>query len=166
MNGDQAARRAIGIRVSPRKVYYAVVEGAEEDHEVLAVACVVVPPALELPAQLHFIRTTVLDIMAEYQVRRAGIRLTEPNAKSTSVERLNLEGVVQELLSSSDVGTYFAGAIATIAARLGDTDRSKVKDYFEGQPFLGLDAWTAYSREERESIVTAVAAARLPERHV
>ncbi|MEX2375587.1 MAG: hypothetical protein WD942_08400 [Dehalococcoidia bacterium] len=164
-NGDHPPIRAIGIRVSPREVYYAVVEGSESP-EILTVASVAVPPALRLPEQLHFIRTTVLDIMAEYKVRRAAIRLTEPTAKSTSVERLNLEGVLQELLSSSDVERYFAGAIATIAARIGEPDRSRVKEYFEGRMFLGFERWTEYCREQRESIVTAVAAARLPERHV
>ena len=165
MNGEQLVDRAIGIRVSPRGVYYAVIQGTES-YEILTVASVVVPPALGLPEQLHFMRTTVLDIMAEYKVTRAGIRLTEPTAKCTSVERLNLEGVIQELLSSSSVETYFAGPIATIAARLGETERSRVKEYFEGQSFLGVDGWGAYSREARESIVTAVAAARLPQRHV
>lgn len=106
-----------------------------------------------------------MDIMVEYEVRRAGIRLTEPTAKSISIPRLNIEGVIQELLSSSDVEAYFAGPIATIASRLGETERSRVKQYFEGNPFLGVDEWTDYSREERESIVTAVAAARLPARH-
>lgn len=164
-NGDRTPLRAIGIRVSPRHVFYAVVETGD-DREVLAVASLIVPPALDLPQQLHFIRTTILDLMAEYEVRRAGIRLTEPTAKSTSVERLNLEGVIQELLSSSDVEAYFAGPIATIAARLGEADRSRVKEYFEGQSFMGLEGWSDYTREKRESVVTAVAAARLPERHV
>jgi hypothetical protein len=164
MNGRQPAR-AIGIRVAPREVHYAVVEGSE-DLQILSVASVVVPPALQLPEQLHFVRTTILDIMAEYDVRRAGIRLTEPNAKSTSVERLNLEGVIQELLSSSHVQAYFAGPIATIAARLGEAERTRIKEYFDGEPFLGLQGWSDYSREERECVVTAVAAAHLPQPNV
>ncbi|MEQ1854896.1 MAG: hypothetical protein ABL963_00400 [Longimicrobiales bacterium] len=165
MTIEERALRAIGIRVAPREVHYAVVE-ASAGLELLTTDSVVVPPALDLPAQLHFIRTTVLDIMAEYEVRRAGIRLTEPNAKGTSVERLNLEGVIQELLNSSDVVAYFAGPIATIAARLGEKERARVKGYFEGTDFLGIEGWGGFSREQRESVVTAVAAARLPEPHV
>lgn len=165
MTNSDRRLRAIGIRASPRNVFYAAVEKGD-GHEVLAVGSIVVPPALDLPEQLHFIRTTILDLMAEYQVRRAGIRLTEPTAQSTSAERLNLEGVIQELLSSSDVEAYFAGPIATIAARLGEADRSRVKEYFEGQAFMGLEGWSDYTREQRESIVTAVAAAQLPERYV
>jgi len=156
----ESALRAIGIRVSPNAVYYAIIEEGEP-FVLLTASSVVVPAALRLPEQLHFIRTTLLDIMAEYEVRRAGIRLTEPNAQSTSVERLNLEGVVQELLSSSEVESYFAGAIATIAARLGEVDRSRIKGYFEGEPFFSFDRWAELDREERESIVTAVAATHL-----
>lgn len=165
MNHDESGPRAMGIRASPRRVHYAIVEGAD-NYEILTVASVVVPPALALPEQLHFVRTTLLDLMAEYGVRRAGIRLTEPNARSTAVVRLSLEGVIQELLSSSNVEFYFAGAIATISAHLGEKDRSTVKRYFEGQVFMGLDAWGDYSREQRESIVTAVAAARPRSDHV
>jgi Holliday junction resolvasome RuvABC endonuclease subunit len=165
MSGERRTNRAIGIRASPQKVWYGVVEGEEEQH-IVAVDSIVVPPALHLPEQLHFVRTTLLDILLEYGIRRAGIRLTEPAAQSTSIERLNLEGVIQELLSSSDVEAYFAGAIATIAARLGEGDRARVKEYFDGGDFRGLKRWSTYSREERESIVTAVAAARLPDRYV
>lgn len=161
--------RAIGIRVAPKDVYYAVVEESDKmdsELELLTVAFVVVPPALELPSQLHFIRTTVLDIMAEYGVRRAGIRLTESTAKSMSVARLNLEGVIQELISSSGVEAYFAGPIATIAAHLGEKERSRVKEHFEGADFMEIDGWATLSRERRESIVTAVAAIRIPKPHV
>jgi hypothetical protein len=155
----------MGIRASPREVHYAVVE-AGDPAELLTVSSVVVPAALQLPEQLHFVRTTLLDIMAEYGVRRAGIRLTEPTAKSRSIERLNLEGVIQELLSSSDVEAYFAGPIATIAARLGESDRSRVRSYFEGEPFGGLYGWIDLSRHERESVVSAVAAVQLEARNV
>jgi len=169
MSTGTAALRAIGIRVAPKDVYYAVVEKADKmdsELELLTAASVVVPAALDLPGQLHFIRTTVLDIMAEYGVRRAGIRLTESTAQSMSVERLNLEGVIQELISSSGVEAYFAGPIATIAARLGEKDRSRVKEYFEGADFMEMEGWATLSRERRESIVTAVAAIRIPQPHV
>ena len=169
LSSEDAPVRAIGIRVAPREVHYAVVENASEhseEHELLTNGSVVVPSALDFPAKLHFIRTTMLDIMAEYRVRRAGIRLTESTAKGVSVERLNLEGVIQELLCSSTVEAYFAGPIAAIAARLGEKDRSRIKEYFEGSSFLGLDGWSGLSREQRESIVTAVAAVRSLYRHV
>lgn len=163
---EDAKLKSIGIRVTPKEVYYAIVEESGDDLELLTAGSVIVPPALELPDQLSFIRTTMLDIMDEYGVRRAGIRLTEYTARRTSKERLNLEGVVQELLSSSAVEQYFAGTIATIAAWLGESDRSRVKGFFEGMEFMEMDSWTDYSRERRESIVTAVAALQIHDLHV
>jgi Holliday junction resolvasome RuvABC endonuclease subunit len=153
--------RSIGIRVSPRTVFYAVVERHQDEAELLTASSLAIPAALETPDQLSFVRTTLLDIMSEYAVRRAGIRVAEHTARQISILRFNLEGVVQELLSSSGVEAFFAGRIATIAALLGERDRSQVKRYFEGQDFLDLPDWDSLSPESREAVVTAVAALSL-----
>ena len=154
--------RAIGIRVTPKIVYYAVVETLPpEAIELLTVGSLPVPFALELPDRLSFVRTTLLDIIAEFEVARAGIRLIEYTAKRIPIERVNLEGVIQELLSSSSVEGYFAGAIARIAGLLGEPDRTRIKQYFEGEDFMGVEDWRKRASEEREAIVTAVAALRV-----
>ena len=160
--GDGVSMRSVGIRVTPSEVFYAIVEQGEDELVLLTAGGVIVPQALELPDRLSLVRTTMLDIMAAYGVCRAGIRLTESIAPKTSMERVNLEGVVQELLSSSPVDRYFAGRIATIAAYLGESERGRVKEYFEGAEFMNLDSWSSYSRERRESIVVAVAALAVP----
>ena len=152
--------RSIGLRATPSRIHYAVVESQSPfDHvELLALGALAVPAALELPDRLSFVRTTILDIIAEFEVRRAGIRLIEYTAKTKPVERLNLEGVLQELLSSSEVEGYFAGAIARIGGLLGESDKTKVKRYFDGETFMGVQGWNTRSLEEREAVVTAVAA--------
>lgn len=152
--------RSIGLRATPATVYYAVValQPASSGPELLTVGTLPVPVALELPDRLSFVRTTILDIIAEFNVSRAGIRLIEYTAQSKPVERLNLEGVVQELLSSSDVESYFAGAIARIGGLLGEPDKSRIKRYFDGESFMGILGWEHFALEEREAIVTAVAA--------
>lgn len=151
--------RAIGLRATPSAVTYAVVEASATPGEVelLTVGSLPLPQALDLPDRLSLVRTTILDIITEFDARRAGIRLIESIAQTKSVERLNLEGVIQELLSSSGVEGYFAGAIARIGALLGETDRTQVKRYFEGEEFMTVDDWKRRSTEEREAIVTAVA---------
>jgi hypothetical protein len=68
-------------------------------------------------------------------------------------------------LSSSEVECYFAGAIAKLSGLLDVEERTQVKEYFEGADFMGVTDWKDASREERESIVTAVAALNLPENH-
>lgn len=158
----QAALRAIGVRVSPKRVYYSIVTRTDALSELLTASFLLVPPALALPDQLRFVRTTLLDIMAEYTVERAGIRIAEYTAQRISIERVNLEGVVQELLSSSGVEAYFAGRIANIAALIREPDRARVKRYFEGEQFMDVVRWNQYAPELREAIVTAVAALDLP----
>ena len=154
--------RAIGIRVTPKVVFYAVVEtSAQTEIELLTVGSLPVPVALELPDRLSFVRTTLLDIIAEFEAVRAGIRLIEHTAQRIPIERVNLEGVIQELLSSSEVQGYFAGAIARIAGLLGEADRTRIKQYFEGEDFMGVEDWQKRATEEREAIVTAVAALRV-----
>lgn len=157
-----AELRAIGIRVSPKRVFYAVVTRTDLLCELLTTSSLLVPPALEPPDQLRFVRATLLDIIAEYTVKRAGIRISEYTAQKISFERINMEGVVQELLSSSDVEAYFAGRIATIGALLREPDRARVKRYFEGEQFMNVPGWDSYPSEAREAIITAVAALALP----
>lgn len=152
--------RAIGLRATPSAIYFAVVEtsAAQDEIELLTVGSLPLPSARDFPDRLSFVRTTILDVITEFDVRRAGIRLIEYTAQTKSVERLNLEGVIQELLSSSGVEGYFAGAIARIGGLLGVPDRTQVKRYFEGEEFMAVEGWKQRSMEERESIVTAVAA--------
>jgi hypothetical protein len=154
--------RAIGIRVSPKRVYYAIVTCTDELCELLTVSSLLVPPALQPPDQLRFVRTTLLDIMDEYTVARAGIRISEYTAQKISIERINIEGVVQELLSSSGVDAYFAGRIANIAALVREPDRARIKRYFDGEQFMSVTRWDSLVSEAREAIVTGVAALGLP----
>ena len=106
---------SIGFRVSPSRVTFALVKGTPHDGFTLVNAsAVLIPPALETARQLQFVRTTLLDVMDEYAVSRAGLRISEAIARRNPF-RLNLEGVVQELLASSQAELYVTGPIATIA---------------------------------------------------
>jgi len=152
----------IGFRVSPKKVTYAIVNAKDgERPEVIALAEVVVPPALETPRQLQFLRTTLLDIMEERGVLRAGLRVAEGNAQQRSPFRLNMEGVVQELLASAHLERFIAGPIATMAARLCPKDRARIKRLIEGEEALELPqgpSWSELEKDQREAILMAAAA--------
>lgn len=154
---------AIGFRAHPQRVWFAVVSQQEGALVVKNVSHVAIPPALQAPAQLQFVRTTLLDIIGEYHINRAGIRTAEPTAQSLTEFRLNLEGVIQELLASGAVESYFAGPIARIARHLGLKDRKDVKKYVEGEmDYPGATKWQEYGPEEREALLVAVAALNLP----
>ena len=151
---------AIGFRVDPTKVTYAVVSGpaANGKFTMVRVGQVRVPYALYAPRQLRFIRTTLLDIIEETGSTRAGLRTIESLAKRKDPFRLNLEGVVQELLASSDVERFVAGPIATIASRL-DEERTVVKEYIEGSrpPFVKAP-WDELDELQREAVLVALCA--------
>jgi hypothetical protein len=152
---------SIGFRVSPSKVTYALVQKTADGFTLVDASAVFIPPALETPRQLQFIRTTLLDVMDEYAVTRAGLRLAEGLAQRRNPFRLNLEGVVQELLASSSVERFVAGPIATMASLLGHgADRAIVKKLIQGEvtPEYAIN-WRSLSEDEREAVLMAVAAA-------
>lgn len=151
---------AIGFRVSPSQVTYALVQGTPPDFSVLDVSAVQVPPALSPPRQLQFVRTALLDVMEEYGTTRAGLRLAELTARRTHPFRLNLEGVIQELMTSSAVDRFVAARINTIAALLGETDRTVIKRLVAGElapPYA--TNWGGLTEDEREAVLVAIAAA-------
>ncbi len=153
---------AIGIRAHPQQVWFAVVTADDGAPTLKTVSALKIPPALETPAQLQFVRTTILDIIGEYSVGKAGIRTAEPSAQSLNVFRLNLEGVIQELLASGAVRSYFAGPIVTIASRLAIKERTLIKKYIDGElNFPGTTNWQQFVPEAREAILAALAAVRL-----
>jgi len=150
---------SIGIRVTPSTVFYSIAKVENSDNfAILDTSYIVVPKALDIPSQLAFIRTTLSTIFIEYEIQRAGIRLTEHTAQTPSIFRMNIEGVIQELFANSTIEKYFCGEIATIASLI-KTERSLIKEYFEGKKVFGnINDWTKYKQEEREAIITAVSA--------
>ena len=154
---------SIGFRASPSEVTYAVVEARTGGpFVVLRTGEVCVPLALEIPRQLQFVRTALLDIIEELGVTRAGLRLAEAVAQRVDPFRLNIEGVVQELLASSAVERFVTGRIVTIAALLGERDRKVVKRLIAGTKPVYIDGeWKKLAGKEREAALIAIAAARL-----
>jgi len=151
---------AIGLRVDPKKVTYAVVSGpAGNKFSVTRVGEVNVPYALTIPRRLAFIRTTLLDIIEESGSTRAGLRTGEPIAKRKDSFRLNLEGIVQELLVSSEIENFIAGPISTISSFLGEGDRTAVKGFIDGaKPPIVEAAWGDLDVLQREAVLVAVCA--------
>ncbi len=150
---------SIGIRVKPEAVIYSIIKEEGEDREIILIDKVNVPIALEVPEQLKFIRSTFLDIIFENQVNLACIRITEPTAQKISIERINIEAIMQELIASSSIEKYYVGQISTISAKLGIAREnfkplidSKAKDceFFNG--------WNKYNKEQKESLLAALSA--------
>lgn len=109
---------------------------------------------------MKYVRSNLLDILREYEIERAGIRTTEPSAKRLSLDRIQIEGVVQEAFASSSLLSYFAGPIATIASKLG-VDRTSIKKMVGGDNILNIENWGSHSEKDREAILTAKGAANV-----
>jgi hypothetical protein len=146
----------IGIRVAPKRITFVVYDA--DKNAIVDMEGIVVPKALETPEQLKYVRNTVLDIIREYDVKRAGIRIAEGIAQGISIERIELEGVIQEAFASSELEGYFCGQIARIAAKL-KMSREHLRELLEGGDYKEVEGWAKLKKEEREAVATAIGAA-------
>jgi len=152
---------SIGIRVSPSVVYYSILKELDEQIEFLVVDKLILPAALSLPEQLKFIRNTFLDILREFDVTVACIRVTESNAQSAHFGRIGIEAVIQELFASSSIEHYFVGVISSISAKLG-FNRDQFKGYVTGTTnYENIEEWPDFKPESREALLAAFSALKL-----
>lgn len=148
--------KTLGLRASPTEVTFCIYD--TDTSTVLNVEEIKVPNALSTPEKLKYIRSTLLDVLREYDVQKAGIRLIEPQAQTSSIERIQIEGVIQETFASSMLLSYYQGAIVTIASKLKIPVRS-MKPLIQGKEiFNDIDGWKTLTDKRRESILTAVGA--------
>lgn len=147
--------RTIGIRAAPKFVTFVVFDA--DAQAVLNVEDIRIPAAFHTPDALKYVRNNLLDILREYRIDRAGIRVTEPNAQSPSIARIQLEGVVQEAFASSTLASYYVGQISSISAKLG-IDRADFKRYVDGPLEWPVENWSSLDKEQREALLCAIGA--------
>lgn len=150
--------RTIGLRAAPRTVTFAIYD--DEAKSILNIEEIRAPAAFATPDILKFLRINLLDVLREFGVERAGIRLAEPMAQSLNLDRVQVEAVMQEAFASSSLKGYFSGSIATIAARLG-IGRADFKPYVEGEREYPLEGWGDMTPVQREACLCAVGAANV-----
>lgn len=150
--------RSIGIRAAPSVVTFAVYDTDEQS--ILNVEGIKVPAAFNMPDSLKYIRNNLLDVLREYQIARAGIRITESNAQSLNIARVQIEGVIQEAFASSTLEDYYVGQISSISARVG-FPRENFKRFVSGELNLEMvENWMDLSLAEREAVLCAIGAAK------
>lgn len=147
----------IGIRAAPKAVTFVVYD--TEEARVLNIEEIKIPAAFATPEALKYVRSNLLDVLREYGVQQAGIRVTEAAAQGLSLERVQIEGVIQEAFASSDLGAYYVGQIATISSRVG-IDRARFKPLVAGEEAWEVDGWDTMTKEGREAFLCAMGAAR------
>lgn len=136
-----------------------VLEVEEGDFSVVTGDKIVTPQALTIPERLAHLRVVIHDIIGEYNIQRAGIRLIEITAENQSIERVRIEAVIQEALAGSTVRGYFTGRLNSIAARVpGNHSAADLKAILRSaNPYLGIPDWSDFSVEMREALLVAIA---------
>lgn len=152
----------VGLRVySNSRVYYCIVEKNAGGIDIIDNAFLDVPLALDRPESLNFIRNTVLDVLRLYSVTNAVVRISEmklSGLKSYEVERIYIEGVIQEALAGCSVAKFKAGRINELQ-KIGGFNNFKQlasgADVFPGFP--SDEEWkNDLSLEQRESFLAAI----------
>lgn len=146
----------MGIRVKPGEVTFAVYDA--EARAVINVEVIKVPKALSTPDALKYVRNNILDVLREYSIERAGLRVTESNSQHLSIDRIQMEGVIQEAFASSCLKGYYVGQISSISRRIG-FERANFKRYMNNElPFDAVPGWKDLKSEAKEAILAALGA--------
>ncbi len=146
----------IGIRVEPSAVTFVVYDAAES--QIINVEKIKVPKALNVPESLKFLRVNILDILREYEIVQAGIRITESNSQTLTISRIQIEGVIIEAFASSSLQRYYCGQISSIS-RLLNIERTNCKKYMDGElDYSDVQNWSDFSKSEKEACLTAIGA--------
>ena len=158
----------IGLRVkSNSRIYYCILEKLpDETLNYVDISHINIPQSLEWPEALNYVRNTIIDIITLYDVKKAVIRICEfgTTFNDTIVERIYIEGVLQETIASSNIEKYLAGKISKFAPLL-NIQRAEFKKYADAE--IDYDSipedydWKKQSLETRETILTANAALNL-----
>lgn len=151
-------QKIIGIRATPSIIYYSIVE-LEVSTFNLVNQQLVIPKSFDIPQKLKYVRKTFLDIFNEYNIEYAGIRITEPSSYAApDTKRVMIEGVIQEMIASSSVISYFTGVKASIGKRLNITNDGSISSVMDGSLlFMDIPDWKQFKSEHRESLMVAFA---------
>ncbi|MDU4883106.1 hypothetical protein [uncultured Clostridium sp.] len=123
----------IGIRVSTSEVYYSIIKKNNKGFDVISISSIKVPKALEIPQKLSYVRNTLITIIEQYSIAYASMRVIEgaamSNINSTSLFRVNLEGVIQEVFAGSTIEEYDLACNSSVSSIL-KTSSKKILDIF------------------------------------
>ncbi|WP_044141799.1 hypothetical protein [Bacillus pumilus] len=155
---------SIGIRVltkrkeSKGKIFFAVIEIENGNLNLIRTSSITIPASLEVPEQLAYIRTNLLALMKEFNVKFAGLRIVEGSANTQISYRKNIEGVIQELFANSEIKAYDLLLINKFA-RIFSKSTAEIKSVIEGElDFAGIskEEWKSHPKEIRESILASL----------
>ena len=155
----------LGIRVTPSEIYYSIYNS-----QIKKIELKVFKRAnyLEVPDFLKYVRYNFLDILSAKKIEIVIIKKIEFMAKNINFDRIYIEGVIQEALSSSDVTNYFIETKATFLNQIKKFQPNikeikqilKNKEDFSNlvKDFVDINEIKNTNEEIREAILASVLA--------
>lgn len=135
---EEPLARAVGFRVEPNSVHWAVTEGTSEAPVLLADDRFAAPATFSEAQALSWYRERVLLLLKQYEPAGAGIKYTEQAARAragdSSRTRSRIEGVILEALHSAGL-TPLTGTLVKVSARL---ESDSAKKYLENNDLRGI----------------------------
>lgn len=153
--------KAVGFRVEPKAVHFAIVEGEAEEPILVTDDRYAAPRAYDEAEALSWYRARTKVVLEEHQPERAVIKYMEsvagrgraPKSTESTRRRHRIEGILLQLLDEENVPVR-TGPFATVSARLGS---KSAKAYIQSDDLRGLDL-SGKRKLAKEAIVAATAA--------
>lgn len=161
----------IGIRVySNKKIFYSIIEETSDSINFISIDKIIIPLAINVPERLNYIKNTLTDIISEYEINTALVRVREKTdfgvypITDNDIERFYIEGVLLESIAGSTVSKYKLGRIPNISPLI-EIKSEDFKKFASGEKNYenipeDLD-WSSLGKEERESIFACLASLKL-----
>ena len=90
----------IGLRAFPDGFTYVVLDGTQDEPNVIAFDRVTLPKNCGTPGALTWVRRQIAETVQNHGLRGACIKGTEPLARKKSTQRFQIEAVLMEYLST------------------------------------------------------------------
>ncbi|MEO1770272.1 MULTISPECIES: hypothetical protein [Enterococcus] len=147
----------VGLRVEPRIINYTIIK----DNGDFFPDKLMVPVYLDMPRRLSYIRSNLLSIIKENGISYIGLRVIEPQANNINLDRVNIEGVIQELMCDCKIEGYKTFIKSQIKSALHLDDFKQLKDLcanvsVSSPDDIHLEYWNSLSVNQKESILVAM----------
>lgn len=149
--------RALGLRVEPKMLHWAVVEGSPDEPVLVAHDKALPPARVGEPETLSWYRERLRFLVEKYVVDAVGVRLQETHGRRGDLDpafhRSRIEGVLLEAAYSCGKPVVH-GALNTLSSKLKS---ERAKRYLEQGELRGVDL-ASLPKNRPEAVLVGVAA--------
>ena len=141
----------LGIKCSKDTLDWAVVQGSTRSGATEIDDGKATAPAGDRGAQLVWLRREVLELLERHPAEQVALRVAESSGQSLSLERVEVEGVVQEAIGSLGLTCHRLYA-ATLRSKYSARNAAALEAAYASEPLIAAKAKT-----RRDPLVVALA---------